>query len=153
MPALWSNTTLLSTTNHSVMVNSSKKCMLDVADQVCPEKRQKFEEVSLSRRTLARRNETIGENLTSQLKGLVPSFQLFSPALDESTDVDDTAQLLIFVRGISENFEITEELLSMQSMNDTTTGEIFLNVWEMDFVQWKYHGTKWSVLLRLVVHH
>ena len=99
-----------------------KKCMLDVADQVCPEKRQKFEEVSLSRRTLARRNETIGENLTSQLKGLVPSFQLFSLALDESTDVDDTAQLLIFVRGISENFEITEELLSMESMKDTTTG-------------------------------
>ena len=99
-----------------------KKCMLDVADQVCPEKRQKFEEVSLSRRTLARRIETIGENLTSQLKGLVPSFQLFSLALDESTDVDDTAQLLIFVRGISENFEITEELLSMESMKDTTTG-------------------------------
>ena len=99
-----------------------KKCMLDVADQVCPEKRQKFEEVSLSRRTLARRNETIGENLTSQLKGLVPSFQLFSLALDESTDVDDTAQLLIFVRRISENFEITEELLSMESMIDTTTG-------------------------------
>ena len=99
-----------------------KKCMLDVADQVCPEKRQKFEEVSLLRRTLARRIETLGENLTSQLKGLVPSFQLFSLALDESTDVDDTAQLLIFVRGISENFEITEELLSMESMKDTTTG-------------------------------
>ena len=58
-----------------------KKCMLDVADQVCPEKRQKFEEVSLSRRTLARLIETIGENLTSQLKGLVPSFQLVSLAV------------------------------------------------------------------------
>ena len=104
----------------------NKKCMLDVADPVYPEKRQKFEEVSLSRRTLARRIETIGENLTSQLKGLVPSFQLFSLALDESTDVDDTAQLLIFVQGISENFEITEELLSMESMKDTTTeGDIF----------------------------
>ena len=42
--------------------------------------------------------------------------------MDEGTDVDDTAQLLIFVRGISENFEITEELLSMESMKDTTTG-------------------------------
>ena len=100
-----------------------KKCMLDVADQVCPENRQKFEEVSLSRRTAARRIKAIGEDLTSQLKGLVPSFQLFSPALDESTDIDDTAQLLIFVRGISENFEITEELLSLELMKDTTTGE------------------------------
>ena len=97
--------------------------MLDVADQVCPQHRQKFEEVSLSRRTLARRIKAISEDLTSQLKGLVSSFQLFSLALDESTDIDDTAQLLIFVRGISKNFEITEELLSMESMKDTTTGK------------------------------
>ena len=55
-----------------------------------------------------------GEDLTSQLKGLVPSFQLFSLALDESTDIDDTAQLLIFVQGISENIDITKELLSME---------------------------------------
>ena len=100
-----------------------KKCMLHAADQVCPEHRQKFEEVSLSGKTLDRRIKTIGEDLTSQLKGLVPSFQLFSLALDESTDIDDTAQLLIFVQGISENFEITEELLSIESMKDTTSGE------------------------------
>ena len=43
--------------------------------------------------------------------------------MGESTDIDDTTQLLIFVRGISENFELTEELLSMESMKDTTTGE------------------------------
>ena len=46
-----------------------------------------------------------------------------SLALDESTDINDTAQLLIFVRGISENFEITEELLSMESMKDTNIRE------------------------------
>ena len=100
-----------------------KKCMLDVADQVCPAHRQKFEEVSLSRKTVARRIEAISEDQTSPLKGFVPSFQLFLLALDESTDIDDTAQLLIFVRGITENFEITEKLLSMESMKDTTTGE------------------------------
>ena len=97
--------------------------MLDVADQICPQHRQKFEEVSLSRQIVARHIEAIGKDLTSQLKELVPSFQLFSLALDESTDIDDTAQLLIFVRGISENFEITEKLLSMESMKNTTTGE------------------------------
>ena len=97
--------------------------MLDVADQVCPQFRQKFEGVSLSRRTAARRIEVIGKDLTSQLKRRVPSFQLFSLALDESTDIGDTAQLLIFVRAISDNFEITEELLSMESMKGTTTGK------------------------------
>jgi len=100
-----------------------KNCMLDVADQVCPEQRKKFEEVSLSRRTVVRRIEAIGEDLTSQLKGCIPTFQLFSMAFDERTDINDTAQLLIFVRGISENFEITEELMSIESMKDTTNRE------------------------------
>jgi hypothetical protein len=36
-------------------------------------------------------------------------------ALDESTDTLDTAQLLIFVRGIDAEFEITEELAGLQS--------------------------------------
>ena len=48
-----------------------KKCMLNVADQVCPEDRKKFEEVSLSRRTVARGTEAIGEDLTSLETGEV----------------------------------------------------------------------------------
>ena len=35
------------------------------------------------------------------------SFHLFSIALDESTDIQGTAQLLIYLRGNDENFEIT----------------------------------------------
>ena len=51
------------------------------------------------------------------------SFQWLSIALDESTDIQDTAQLLIYLRGIDENFEITEKLLSMESLKDTATGK------------------------------
>ena len=36
-----------------------KKCMLDVADQVCPEHKKKFEEVSLSKRTVPRHIEAV----------------------------------------------------------------------------------------------
>ena len=42
--------------------------------------------------------------------------------MDESTDVIDTAQLAIFIRGVDGDFNFTEELLSIQSMKDTTTG-------------------------------
>lgn len=35
----------------------------------------------------------------------------------------DTAQLLIFIRGINYNFEITEELRSLERLSSTTTGE------------------------------
>ena len=88
--------------------------MLEVADKFCPQYKQKFEEVSLSRGT-----EVIRKQLISQSKGL------FSFTLDESTNIDHTAQLLIFVLGI----EITKELLSMKSMKDITTVEdIFQSV-------------------------
>ncbi|KAI6646023.1 general transcription factor II-I repeat domain-containing protein 2-like [Oopsacas minuta] len=42
--------------------------------------------------------------------------------MDESTDVSDTAQLAIFVRGVSQNFDVTEEFASLVPMKDTTTG-------------------------------
>ena len=47
----------------------------------------------------------------------------YSLSLDESTNIEDTAQLLVFIRGIDENFEITEELLSLEHLKDTTTGQ------------------------------
>ena len=57
------------------------------------------------------------------------TFKCFSVALDESTDVLDTAQLLIFIRRIDKHFCITEELLSIKSLKSTTTGtDIFDSV-------------------------
>ncbi len=47
----------------------------------------------------------------------------FALALDESNDVHGTAQLQIFVRGVSSNFEVSEELADLQSLKGTTTGE------------------------------
>ena len=44
-------------------------------------------------------------------------------ALDERTDIQDTTQLFSYLRGIEECFEITEELLSMESLKDTVTGK------------------------------
>lgn len=44
-------------------------------------------------------------------------------ALDESTDVKGSAQLLIFIRGIDENFSIFEELAAVCHMHDRTTGQ------------------------------
>lgn len=43
-------------------------------------------------------------------------------ALDKSNDIKDTAQLLIFIRGINDKFESTEEFLIMESIKGTTRG-------------------------------
>ena len=49
--------------------------------------------------------------------------------MDESNDIKNTAQILIFIRGINDNFEITEELLAMESLKGRTRGEdLFIKI-------------------------
>ena len=104
-----------------------KDCMLDAVNVVCPEVKSKVEAISLSRRTIVRRIYAFAVNIQEQLLTSSGSFQWFSIALDESTDIQDTAQLLIYIRGIDENFEVTEELLFMESLKDTVTGKDLSN--------------------------
>lgn len=92
-------------------------------EEVCPEKKDVFNAVSLSASTITRRVEEIGGNVYAQLQQKTKDFDFFSLALDESTDVQDTAELLIFIRGVTANFEMCEELAALQSLKGTTTGE------------------------------
>lgn len=74
-----------------------KDCMVEAASVLCPDSKSQFENVSLSRRTVTRRIEVIDDELTSALLKRATDFTYFSIALDESTDIKDTAQLLIFI--------------------------------------------------------
>jgi len=100
-----------------------KECLSDAANIMCPEQKTKFDSISLSRRTVVRRVEKISDNLMHQLRDASKDFLWYSLALDESTDVQDTAQLFVFIRGINTRFELTEELLSVESLKDTNTGQ------------------------------
>jgi hypothetical protein len=40
--------------------------------------------------------------------------------LDESTDMADTAQVAIFIRGVDVHFKKTEELAALHPLKDTT---------------------------------
>ncbi|GCC18657.1 hypothetical protein chiPu_0018017 [Chiloscyllium punctatum] len=106
-----------------------QECLLDAAELICPEKKETFENVPLSRSTVMRRIGDIVRNLELQLQHRAVNFDFFSLALDESCDVRDKAQLLIFIRGITIDFKITKELAAMQSMKGTTTGsDLFTEV-------------------------
>lgn len=98
-----------------------KACMLTAAELVCPEKRQAFGNISLSRNTVAERIGDLAGDLNSQLKDKVKSFIAFSIAIDESTDVTDVAQLGIFIRGVDASLTVTEEFVEMVPMTNTTT--------------------------------
>jgi Spin-doc zinc-finger/Domain of unknown function (DUF4371) len=106
-----------------------KNVMIEVMDEVCPEKQHLIKEVSLSARTITRRIEEIGNDVEDMLKGNAINFQYFSIAMDESCDIKDTAQLLIFIRGIDEKFNIFEEMAALCSLKGRTTGEdLFISV-------------------------
>lgn len=99
-----------------------KDCMLKVCDEVCPDKRQLFLNVSLSRNTIAERIDLLSINLKKQLVKKGKDFIAYSLAVDESTDISDIAQLSIFIRGVDSSLNVTEELLALRPMHGTTTG-------------------------------
>ena len=46
-----------------------------------------------------------------------------SLALDENTDIGNTAQLVIFVRAVNVGFDVFEEFLDEASLSSETTGQ------------------------------
>ena len=68
-----------------------KKCMNVIVEEACPEKKDVFNTASLSASTITRRTEEIGGNVYAQLLQKTKEYECFSLALDESTNVQDTA--------------------------------------------------------------
>ena len=123
-----------------------KECLVDIAELLCPDKQPTFEKICMSRRTLVRRIDNISSNLCDQLKSKLDNCTYLALALDESRDITDTSQFLIFIRGINKRFEITEELLSVYPMKDTTTGEnLFIALQEV----LQKHSIKWDKIVNI----
>ncbi|KAJ8880689.1 hypothetical protein PR048_017159 [Dryococelus australis] len=59
------------------------------------------------------RTAEISKQLDAQLNKEIAQSKYFSVALDESTDITDVCQLLIFVKTVDERFSIKEELLDL----------------------------------------
>ncbi|XP_067930489.1 general transcription factor II-I repeat domain-containing protein 2A-like [Watersipora subatra] len=101
----------------------AKEVLTEFVEEFCPDKKEALESISLSRHTVIRRIETLSKDIERKLKEVASNFIYFSIALDESTDNSDIAQLAIMVRGIDDQFSITEDFLTMSSLHGTTTGQ------------------------------
>ena len=104
-----------------------KECLVAAAELLAPDKVKLFQSVSLSRRTVSERITDMAQDIEKTLKNTARDFEYFSLACDETTDITHTAQLAIFLRGITSEFETKEELLSLQAMHGTTKGEDLFN--------------------------
>jgi len=100
-----------------------KECILIACEKFNPALLPIFKEISLSLNTIKNRTDEIGQHVREQLKEKCATFVKFSIALDESTDVVDTAQLAIFIRGVDKDLKVTEEFLDIVPLHETTKGE------------------------------
>ena len=102
-----------------------KKCLLDVIDILSPENKKlktMILDVQMSRHTIERRISDINTNIQTQLHFDLQACEYFSVALDESCDIQDKPQLAIFVRSVSNDCLIKEELLDIVPLKDRTRG-------------------------------
>ncbi|XP_029657345.1 general transcription factor II-I repeat domain-containing protein 2-like [Octopus sinensis] len=71
-------------------------------------------------------------DLNNSLKNIFGNFKYFSIELDTSTDRRDTSQLVIFVRGITETYQIFEEFVKVIPIMGTVTGtDVFLHLMQL----------------------
>lgn len=119
-----------------------KDCLMEVVAELCPEKMNLFKQISLAPNTIARRIEDIGCNIVKQIAEKARNFHQYSIALDES-DACDASQLLVFIRGVDSDFNVTQELASVHSMHGTVTGEDIFKYVEKTLLE--YH-LEWNKL-------
>ncbi|XP_038202257.1 general transcription factor II-I repeat domain-containing protein 2 isoform X4 [Arvicola amphibius] len=104
-----------------------QKYLVGASDIVCPE--QAFSNTSPPANPVAPPVEDLAGNIWKTVRQKIRSFVAYSIAIDEITDINDTTQLAIFIRGIDDNFDVAEELLDTVPMTGAKSGnEILLCV-------------------------
>ncbi|XP_064476238.1 general transcription factor II-I repeat domain-containing protein 2-like [Ornithodoros turicata] len=99
-----------------------KNCLIRAAEIVCPTAKDSFEKISLSANTGARWVEDSGADLEMQLRDVSKDFCAHSLALDESTDINDIAPCVVFIRGATHDLDIYQELFDLLPLKGTTAG-------------------------------
>ena len=78
--------------------------------------------IALSRNTVMRRVDEMATDVSKQILVASAISKYFSIAIDESCDVTDNAQLLIYIRCVNENFDVVQDLLGLCQLQTSTTG-------------------------------
>ncbi|KAI7790228.1 hypothetical protein IRJ41_001037 [Triplophysa rosa] len=94
-------------------------------------------DVQLGASTMARRVSDMSGNLADQLDRDLSECSWFSIQCDESVDSSSTAQLLVFIWMVFEDFSTREELLTLLPLKTTMRGVDIYNTVKEFFVQKK----------------
>ena len=87
-----------------------KRCLIDVVKCIHYGKEADYFSIALSRVTMQRWQDDIAQQSKLSLQAKINKKEsLFPLAVDEATDINDSAQLLIFVCCLSWSFELCED--------------------------------------------
>ena len=106
-----------------------KECMSAVAETLLDGKQkdelcQKVQQIPLSTATTTSKSEIVTRDVLAQLDEAIQKADCISLAVDESTDITEHAQLVVFVRFFNkEENKNCEDLLGVTSLGSNTRGE------------------------------
>ena len=104
----------------------AKELLVKPAEKLTLNSVHLYQKLSLSRPTVFKRIQEMGQDIEDNLKKSAEKFVNFSVCFDEATDIKNTAQLAISFRGVTSDFQIDENLQSLESMHETTRGDDLL---------------------------
>ena len=97
-----------------------RPCILESVKLVLGEKAsQTMKQISLSNDTIKSRIHEMSDNIKSKVLSKIDSSPVFALQLDESTDISNLSQLLVYVRYVADE-RINEEFLFCQSLETTS---------------------------------
>lgn len=120
-----------------------KEAMMIIANTVLKDEKNgtnilsTLSDVQLGSSTMARRVTAMSGNLTERLDRDLARCSWFSIQCDESVDNSSTAQLMIFIRIVFDDFSTKEELLTLLPLKTTTRGVDIYNAVKNFFAEKK----------------
>ena len=92
---------------------------MDILLDNCRDKKrliQNIKGLQLSRQTMAKRSETFDEQICKILESKIKDAKSISICLDESTDLNDNSQLIIWVRIVDKKLNFSDEILDLENL-------------------------------------
>lgn len=121
-----------------------KPCLLKATEEIFgKEAAKKIQDIPLSNNTVKSRIGNMSQDIEEQLICLIKKSPYFALQCDESTDIANCCQLLIFVRFLNEDNTIKEELLLSQVLETTSKGTDVMQIISDYFEK---HGLMWEKL-------
>uniref|UniRef100_A0A9J8C488 Uncharacterized protein n=1 Tax=Cyprinus carpio carpio TaxID=630221 RepID=A0A9J8C488_CYPCA len=126
---------------HTIGENLCLPVAKDMVNCMLGEKAAKtLDKIPLSDNTVSRRIDSISTDIFNQLISRIKNSEFFSLQIDESTDVANLANLLVYVRYLFEN-TVHEDFLFCRPLVTHSTGEDIFNLMDSFF---RVHEVDWA---------